>query len=148
MSVMKKIVVLVVLALALQFSLPVVSDAWYRPYPYPYRYGWGPYYGGGYYYGGYSGWDVAGAVIGGALLGVAVTSLIVQASRPTTVVTQGPVYATPPPLVPNQAYAYPDPAFIEQHQPGKTPGEWVTVPGQWVGGTWVPEHRVLVPSSP
>ena len=27
------------------------------------------------------------------------------------------------------------------------PGEWVTVPGQDVNGTWVPEHKVWVQKS-
>ena len=30
--------------------------------------------------------------------------------------------------------------------PGTTSGTWVTVPGQYVNGKWVPEHRVQVPS--
>ena len=30
---------------------------------------------------------------------------------------------------------------------GSTPGSWVTVPGQYVNGKWVPEHKVQVPSS-
>ncbi len=28
------------------------------------------------------------------------------------------------------------------------PGEWVTVPGRWVDGKWVPAHRVWVPVNP
>jgi hypothetical protein len=28
------------------------------------------------------------------------------------------------------------------------PGEWVTVPGRWVNGRWVPSHRVWVPVNP
>lgn len=28
------------------------------------------------------------------------------------------------------------------------PGEWVTVPGRWSGGRWVPAHRVWVPVNP
>jgi len=28
------------------------------------------------------------------------------------------------------------------------PGEWITVPGKWVGGRWVPAHRVWVPINP
>jgi hypothetical protein len=28
------------------------------------------------------------------------------------------------------------------------PGEWRTVPGQWVNGRWVPSHRVWVPVNP
>ncbi len=30
--------------------------------------------------------------------------------------------------------------------PGSQTGPWVVVPGQYVNGTWVPEHRVQVPS--
>jgi surface antigen len=39
-------------------------------------------------------------------------------------------------------YARPSPA------PEGPPGEWVTVPGQWSGGKWVPSHRVWVPVNP
>ena len=28
------------------------------------------------------------------------------------------------------------------------PGEWIKVPGKWVGGRWVPAHRVWVPINP
>jgi outer membrane lipoprotein SlyB len=28
------------------------------------------------------------------------------------------------------------------------PGRWVQVPGQWVGGKWVPAHRAWVPVNP
>jgi hypothetical protein len=28
------------------------------------------------------------------------------------------------------------------------PGEWVTVPGGWSGGRWVPAHRAWVPINP
>jgi hypothetical protein len=28
------------------------------------------------------------------------------------------------------------------------PGEWVQVPGQWVGGKWIPAHRAWVPVNP
>jgi hypothetical protein len=28
------------------------------------------------------------------------------------------------------------------------PGQWVTVPGGWVNGTWVPSHREWVPVNP
>jgi hypothetical protein len=41
---------------------------------------------------------------------------------------------------PAQAYGPPPPP------PGPTSGSWVTVPGQFVNGVWVPEHRVRVPS--
>ncbi len=32
--------------------------------------------------------------------------------------------------------------------PESPPGEWVTVPGQWSDGRWVPSHRVWVPVNP
>lgn len=32
--------------------------------------------------------------------------------------------------------------------PETPPGEWVTVPGQWRDGKWVPAHRVWVPVNP
>jgi hypothetical protein len=28
------------------------------------------------------------------------------------------------------------------------PGQWVDVPGQWIGGKWVPSHKVWVPVNP
>lgn len=28
------------------------------------------------------------------------------------------------------------------------PGRWMEVPGRWVGGKWVPRHRVWVPVDP
>lgn len=50
-----------------------------------------------------------------------------------------------------QRYGYwnsPPPAGSElgyaTYRPGY--GYWVTVPGQWVNGQWVPEHRVWVPA--
>ena len=67
------------------------------------------------------GWYAPGAFVGGALCGVAL-------ARPS--------YAYPG-TVPDRSSGY----------QGESPqGEWVTVPGQYVGGTWVPEHRVHVPA--
>ncbi|OPY70188.1 MAG: hypothetical protein A4E57_00716 [Syntrophorhabdaceae bacterium PtaU1.Bin034] len=70
----------------------------------------------------------------------------------------GPVYAPPPvvyvpPAAPPPAYAYPDPALTDQYRspassdPTADAMEWITVPGQWVDGTWVDEHRVQVPKA-
>ena len=28
------------------------------------------------------------------------------------------------------------------------PGEWIEVPGQWIGGKWVPTHKSWVPVNP
>jgi hypothetical protein len=78
------------------------------------------------------------------------TSLMV----PWYVPVAPPVYVYTTPVVnnipaPNQAYAYPDPEFTAKYKKNENPpGEWVTVPGQWVNNTWVPEHRVQVPVSP
>jgi hypothetical protein len=64
-----------------------------------------------------------------------------------------PIYATPPPVaLPalQPPYAYPDPAFVEKYggtNSAQDSGEWVTVPGQYVDGTWVKEHKVWVPRS-
>jgi len=33
-------------------------------------------------------------------------------------------------------------------QPEAPPGRWVEVPGQWVGGKWVPTHKAWVPVNP
>lgn len=41
-----------------------------------------------------------------------------------------------------QAYASP------ATQPETPPGQWVEVPGQWIGGKWVPTHRAWVPVNP
>jgi hypothetical protein len=44
-----------------------------------------------------------------------------------------------------QRYASGAPAAPAPEAP---PGEWVTVPGQWRDGKWVPAHRVWVPVNP
>ncbi len=32
-----------------------------------------------------------------------------------------------------------------QEQP---PGQWVEVPGEWIGGKWIPAHRAWIPINP
>ena len=45
-----------------------------------------------------------------------------------------------------QTSAYPSSSQVTpQDQP---PGQWVEVPGQWIGGKWVPAHKVWVPVNP
>jgi hypothetical protein len=45
-----------------------------------------------------------------------------------------------------QAGTYPSSSQVTpQDQP---PGQWVEVPGQWIGGKWVPAHKVWVPVNP
>ncbi|MCX5803052.1 MAG: YMGG-like glycine zipper-containing protein [Proteobacteria bacterium] len=41
--------------------------------------------------------------------------------------------------------AYAAPQGSESKNP---PGEWIEVPGQWIGGKWVPAHKAWVPVNP
>jgi len=41
--------------------------------------------------------------------------------------------------------AYAAPQGSENKNP---PGEWIEVPGQWIGGKWVPAHKAWVPVNP
>lgn len=77
-----------------------------------------------------------GAAVGG-LAGVVGGNAVDQhvAGQPTTGSRQ-PV-AT--------AFGYPGTEISPQDNP---PGQWVEVPGQWVGGKWVPTHKVWVPVNP
>ncbi|MEN6615591.1 MAG: YMGG-like glycine zipper-containing protein [Syntrophorhabdus sp.] len=48
--------------------------------------------------------------------------------------------------VQQQQVVYPASSQVTpQDQP---PGQWVDVPGQWIGGKWVPSHKVWVPVNP
>jgi len=105
---------------------------------YPYYRGWYPYYRGWYpYYWGYGSWYGPWYF-------------------PSWYISVAPtIYATPAPAVysdysQQQPYANPDPAFIEKYgrsDVSNTPGEWVIVPGQYVNGIWVREHKVWVQGS-
>jgi hypothetical protein len=65
-----------------------------------------------------------------------------------------PVYVYPPPAVyppqpayvyvPNQAYAYPDPSISQPAR--RAGGQWIQVPGQFVGDMWVPAHKAWAPA--
>jgi hypothetical protein len=93
----------------------------------------------------------AGAAIGGAtglLGGTAMGSNAGAASeyqlqRRYDIAYQQCMYAkgNQIPGVVRHARTYPPPP------PSRTSGPWVVVPGQYVNGKWVPEHRVQVPSS-
>ena len=52
---------------------------------------------------------------------------------------QQPVYGGPQPQAP-----------VEGGQPPLQPpsGRWIEVPGQWIGGQWVPAHKTWVPINP
>jgi hypothetical protein len=123
---MKKFLLLIVfLFLLLSLALPAESR----------------YYGGHYYYG-HHGWYGPRVFFG--------TSLIIPwyfpVASPAYVYSQPVVNNTP---APNQTYAYPDPEFIANYKKSENPpGEWVTVPGQWVNSTWVPPHKAQVSVNP
>ena len=64
---------------------------------------------------------------------------------PVYVYSSAVVYTNPAPL---PAYAYPDPRLTGQYSGENPPGEWITVPGQWVDGKWIPTHSTWVPVNP
>jgi hypothetical protein len=105
------------------------------------------YYHRGGYYGGYGYYWVPAAIIGGTILAGAL--IIGAMSQPP----RQPVQPAYRPIDPSQPYASPDPNFVARY--GQAPqapqppsgGQWVTVPAQQIGGTWVPAHRVFVPNS-
>jgi hypothetical protein len=102
----------------------------------PSSYAWRGHHGGGP---GGSGLYAAGALVGGLLLGTAIGTALSQPHyyAPT------PVYAYP---APTSIYATPvqSPAYVRD----EPPGEWVTVPGRWINGRWVPAHKVWTPITP
>lgn len=50
------------------------------------------------------------------------------------------------PIDTSRPYAAPDPDFVARYGKNEPSGEWIIVPGQQVGGKWVPAHRILVPN--
>jgi surface antigen len=83
--------------------------------------------------------NTAGTLIGaagGALAGAIIGNAHDQAyyDRRLAASEQGAYRATPAPN--GSAYAE------------APPGEWVTVPGRWVNGKWVPSHREWFPVNP
>jgi hypothetical protein len=75
---------------------------------------------------------VAGALAGGLILGTVIGTAVSQ-----------PRYVYPAP-----AATYPSAAPGEGYYAEEPPGEWVSVPGRWVRGRWVPAHRVWIPVNP
>jgi len=135
---MKRKIAIVLIAVFVVFMMvPSSGYSWHRF----------PVHHHGHVY--FHGW-VPAAIIAGTFL----TSAIILSStyertrppyRPPAAYTDPapPAYYPPP----GQAYAAPDPEFTAKY--GKNPaGEWVTIPGQWVENTWVPQHKVFVPANP
>lgn len=131
----RKIVVTLIFAFGLFMILPSAGYSWHHGYP-------GHYYGHGHYYG----WVPAAIIAGTFLTSAIIISAANQNARssyqqPPVCDDPGPTAYYPPP---GRPYTAPDPAFVPQH----SSGEWVAVPGQWVGNTWVPYHTVFVPKTP
>jgi hypothetical protein len=131
----RNLTIIMIALVVISFALPTVSHARWHGW----RGGWG--------------WYGAGAFAGGALLGTAISRPYYYYPPPPVYVYPPPpvVYSAPPPPVylPNQAYAYPDPAVASRPESKPSlPGQWVEVPGQSVNGKWVPPHKVWVPDNP
>ncbi len=103
------------------------------------------------------GGNTAGTLIGagaGALLGGVVGSQMekqetqqqleqqqmeIEQLRQQQMQRQQPVYGGPPAQAPAEG----------GQPPLEAPaGHWITVPGQWIGGQWVPAHKTWVPTNP
>lgn len=131
----RKIAATLIFAFSLFMIAPSAGYSWDRGHSRHYH-GYGDYYG----------W-VPAAIIAGTFL---TTAIIIGAAnqnaqpayqQPPAYVDPGPTAYYPPS---GQPYAAPAPVV----NPRYTPGEWVAVPGQWVGNTWVPYHTVFVPTNP
>ena len=128
---MKKLFIVLTVALALTTALPSVGYSWHRHPAVHVHYGWGPAA------------IIAGAWITGALILGALDRRPPPPQQPTVIYVQpgATVYQTP--VSPPPAAPTPKPEVNNS-----TAGEWVTVPGQWVGDTWVPQHTVFVHQNP
>jgi hypothetical protein len=130
-----KLFAILVLVLAVSFVSPSAGHAG--------RYGHGRHYG----------WYGPGAFAGGLIVGSALARpryywpppLYVYSPPPAfyPAPAGAPAYAYPSPS--DQGYAYADPGYAAGAGSDQPPGQWVTVPGQWAGTTWIPSHRAWVP---
>ena len=132
MKMKRRILIALIFALGLSFILPTISSAWWRV-GVGYYNGWGHYRPYGWYH--------PRVYVGTAFV------------NPWYVTIPPPVYVYQPPVVytnpvPPSAYAYPDPEFAVKYKDKNPPGEWVTIPGQWVDGKWIPSHKTWVPVNP
>ncbi len=86
-------------------------------------------------------WVPAAVLAGTVLAGALVIGAMNQSSRQATVSSQ-PLYRV---IDTSQPYASPDPDFVARYGKKEASGQWMIVPAQKVGDTWVPAHRVFVP---
>lgn len=132
----RNLIIMLLLAFGLFMVLPQSGQA--RGHYYP------RHHHSHYYYG----W-VPAAIIAGAFL---TTAIIVSAANqnPQTAYQPHP----PPPSPAPSGYCPPPPPSRTSEPAGPAPtysypaGEWIAVPGQWVGNTWVPYHTVFIPENP
>jgi hypothetical protein len=118
---MKTKPILALVSAALLLTYPVAGFAWSSDHGgYYYR----PAPRATYHYSYHNGSDVVPYLLGGLLVGGILGAVLSQ-----------PSYAAPPAPAPSYGGEQP-------------PGEWVSVPGRWVGGKWVPAHNVWVPVNP
>lgn len=124
------LLIIIIALIGISLALPASSYARGR--------GWGRGYG----------WVGAGAFAGGLLLGTAIARPYYARAPMYVYPAPAVVYAAPPVYAPNQAYAYPDPAITSGADNGPSAGQWVEVPGQYVGGRWVAPHKAWAPNNP
>jgi hypothetical protein len=134
----RNIAVTLIFAFGLFMILPSAGYSWHRDYS-------GHSYGHGHYYG----WVPAAIIAGTFLTSAIIMSAANRSAQPShqpppIYVDPGPTAYYPPSSPP---YVTADPDFVAKYGSVAT-GEWVTIPGQWVGDTWVPQHKVFVPTTP
>jgi hypothetical protein len=95
---------------------------------------------GGHRHNRHSGWRHQPVFFGTAFI----SPWYIPVSPPLYIYTQPFVYVPP-----DQANAYPGSELITKYdKKEESSKEWVTVPGQWVDGIWVPPHTMQIPVNP
>ena len=131
---MRKLIAIALIFVFVLLAIPTAGDA--RRCCGPYRGCYGCGYSNDY-------WVPAAVVAGTILVGALVVGAMSQSSRqPTQPTISGSGYRV---IDTSQPYASPDPDFVTRYSKKETSGQWMIVPGQKVGDTWVPAHRVFVP---
>jgi hypothetical protein len=127
-----KLIIVALVGTALLFAYPTASYAWSKSRGGHYYSAPRATYNHHYHHRAHRSSDPVPYILGGLVVGGILGAVLSQ-----------PGYAAPPPA-PGRTYAYPEPSYgVEE-----PPGEWVSVPGRWMDGTWVPAHRAWVPVNP